>query len=179
MTTYTDDENQWNFTAKSTGYTKTAAALELAFEPDISSISTEYTPDEITAHELFQVWVKRAEQRHGDIIPIYWYVAGPGDAVFEQAPFCTAGQKLGEKYESRKEDFLSFYTRPVHAETGAPINWARLPIPVGTWAPGSPVVSKCDYIVNATGWMPAPLQPSVSLAFLKDCANAQQAISGD
>lgn len=176
MTTYTDDENKWNIRAKS-GYQHTAIALELVFEPDLATISDNYTPDEISAHDLFRIWANKAEEQFGDIVPIYWYASG--DGIFEQAPHCHASKVLSEKYDSRKEDLYAYYTRPVHAETSEPINWSRVPIPVGTWAPGGQHLSKCDYIVNATGWMPSPLQPSVSLAFLKDCANAQHAISGD
>ncbi|WP_068059183.1 hypothetical protein [Nocardia xishanensis] len=171
MATYTEQENQWTVTPKISGEVQTKVPLVLEWEADYASVSDDYTTREISAYEMFQIWAKKVETRHGDTIPIFWVLLG------ERAPFCEQYRNAHKAEYGEYEDFTSYYRRPVNTETGEPVNWARIPVAVGTWAPGE-TKSKSDFIVTATGWVPSPLQSSVSLAFLIDCANAQAAANG-
>ncbi|MFD7964254.1 hypothetical protein ACFV5J_25980 [Streptomyces zaomyceticus] len=55
------------------------------------------------------------------------------------------------------EDFLTFYTWPVHAETRERINWVRVPVRDRLWH-GSRA-DKGGFIQELTGWKPSPFEP--------------------
>ncbi|WP_202036272.1 hypothetical protein [Streptomyces mexicanus] len=148
---------QWTFTTRRGTYTQDAELI-LCPEPDGSSMSDDYLPDEISAHELWRMWVDRyavtyhqrypEKYRVGEV-PIFWTVTS-GSGVFEQAPHSAHGLS---------EDFLTHYTHPVHAETGERVNWMRLPVMDRGW--NGTTADKGGFIQEATGWKPSPLQPTM------------------
>ncbi|WP_147131634.1 hypothetical protein [Nocardia ninae] len=125
-------------------------------------MSDDYSPDDSNVFELFKAWAVRAEKAYGDAVPIRWDVTGSG--IFEKAPEFGPTPDLDPPSE-----FIRDYTLPVSTTTGAPVNWARVPL---TYA-------KSWFIVQSTGWTPSPLQSSVSLAFLINCANAERSGTDD
>lgn len=158
MTTYTDEENQWNTLFHGT-YAHKGIRLELSWEPDLAPISDSYTPDEITALDLLLAWVPQARKAHGNMVPIFWYISGDNN-IFECAPLCASARASDNAIGCPpRKDFLFSYSRPLNARTGEPVNWARLPVAVGRWAPGEPMVVKADFISTATGWVPAGHHP--------------------
>ncbi len=62
------------------------------------------------------------------------------------------------------DDFLSFFTWPVHSVTGERLNWLTLPAVDKLWDPRR--ADKGGFIQQATGWKPAILQPCVFLPSL-------------
>lgn len=83
--------------------------------------------------------------------------------VFEHAPYTIDPRTApGETHEDDvREDFLTHFTTPVHAETGEPINWARLPVVDRGWNPSRG--DKAGFVQEATGWKPSPLQPVMDM----------------
>jgi hypothetical protein len=151
---------QWTFTTRRGTYTRTEE-LVLYPEPDGSSMSDDFTPDEADADELWRMWVDRYavtyHQKHPDQyrlgeVPIYWTVTLPSfTGVFEAAPF--APNPLAE-------DFLTHYTLPMNTETRERINWVRLPVMDRGW--NATTADKGGFIQEATGWKPSPLQPTMN-----------------
>ena len=92
--------------------------LEAVWEVELSSMSDNYTPSEISAVELLGKWAKQAHEKFPDgLIPIHWYVLSRDGGKFEPMPFQYdhfRGEGLG--------DFLTHYDWPVDAETGDPSN---------------------------------------------------------
>ena len=78
----------------------------------------------------------KPELLEADAVPIYWSVL----PAHETAPFFTS--KIGHK------NFLTYYTWPVHAATGKPIDWFRMPVRH----------SRFPEFGRALGWKPSPLQ---------------------
>lgn len=130
------------------------------WEVESDPISDDYTTDEISAQELLDMWVAKVAPHHPDgLIPITWHVEGPDVAVGEVMPF------QYEHFEgSLDEDFLTFFTWPVNAATGARLNWFELPVVDKLWRPGS--AEKGGFIQEATGWKPSILQPFLYLPSL-------------
>lgn len=151
---------QWTFQSRRTGYVKT---IELALlpEPDGSPMSDDYTPDEMSARELWAMWVKKYadvehENRPADYDPgevrIYWSVTsvGDGDGVFELAPHSYDARATRTASFMPQDNFDTFYTPPVHTVTGESLSWLRLPVLDCGW--NSTAADKGGFIQEATGW---------------------------
>lgn len=150
---------QWTWTSPRSRHTWTEEIVLYA-EPDGSSMSDDYLPEEADAEELWRMWVDRYavtyQQRYPDKyrqgeVPIYWYVTLPTfRGVFEAAPYSR---------NSMSEDFLTHYTHPVNAQTGEPVNFARLPVLDRGW--NKTTADKGGFIQEATGWKPSALQQTM------------------
>lgn len=150
----------WTFTARRGGHTFTEE-LVLYAEPDGSSMTDDYLPEEADADQLWREWVDRYavtyHQKHPDRyrlgeVPIYWYVTRPSfSGVFEAAPFAP---------NVLSEHFLTHYTNPMNPETGERINWMRVPVLDRGW--NKTTADKGGFIQEATGWKPSPLQPTMN-----------------
>lgn len=165
---------EWTFTTRRGSFTQTVE-LVLYAEPNYSSITNDYLPEEISATELWRIWVDKAansahEQwpqlyRPGEVT-ILWTVTQPSfTGIFEAAPHTRPLPpdpelvKLFGRYE--EENFLTHYTHPEHAETGERLNWLRLPVLDRGW--NATTADKGGFIQEATGWKPSPLQPTMDV----------------
>ena len=120
----------------------------------------------MSASDLMKLWVGRIRSRgfSGELIPIYWYVENEDARVLESMPF------QYEHYTGHaREDFLTFFTWPVDAETGQKLNWLDLPVLDKEW--NNERSHKGGFIQEATGWKPAILQPYVYLNSLTESFN--------
>ncbi|GGY10671.1 hypothetical protein GCM10010358_73970 [Streptomyces minutiscleroticus] len=61
----------------------------------------------------------------------------------------------------KEENFLTHYRPSIDAATGEPINWLRLPVLDRGW--NAATADKGGFIQEATGWKPAPLQPTMDV----------------
>lgn len=133
------------------------AYWEVALDP----ISDEYTPAEMPARDLLAQWARQVKKAHSEgLIPIHWFVESPGHAKFERMPF----QYPHAPDDARAENFLTFFTWPQDAKTGAPLNWLTLPVVDKRWS--NRRADKGGFIQEATGWKPSILQPFVYLPTL-------------
>jgi hypothetical protein len=73
-----------------------------------------------------------------DAVPIYWSVCG--DGISEFAP--------NDPNDLSDENFLTFFTPPVDARTGEPLNWWKLPVRD----------SRFPAFAKALGWTPSAFQ---------------------
>ncbi|MFI8365303.1 hypothetical protein ACIGD1_34765 [Streptomyces sp. NPDC085612] len=64
-------------------------------------------------------------------------------------------------HQARPRHFLTWYTHPLHAATGEPLNWLRLPVVDRGW--NASVGDRGGFIQEATGWKPSPLQPTMNV----------------
>ncbi|MDT0377215.1 hypothetical protein RM572_00295 [Streptomyces sp. DSM 42041] len=123
--------------------------LALYWEVSGSTITDDFTRDEITPAELWDRWYKDSVQ-DGEA-GVLWSITTPEVlGVFEAAPF---------QYRSRfplRENFLSFYEWPEHADTGERLNFMRLPVLDFGWSRDR--ADKGGFIQELTGWKPSPLQ---------------------
>jgi hypothetical protein len=154
----------WRFRTKKGGY-EWECPLEAYWEVDGDPMSDEYTREEITAEELLHRWADRyGSDSPNQLIPISWFVWSPEHNGFgpEYMPFqFHHGVPI-------TEDFLTFFTWPVHTRTGEPLNWLTLPVVDKLWRRGQ--CDKGGFIQEATGWKPAILQPFVYLPSLLEAA---------
>ncbi|MEU6885615.1 hypothetical protein ABZ918_10455 [Streptomyces viridosporus] len=162
---------QWTFTVRSNGLVLTEE-LVLYYQPAGGSIGEDYLPGEISAADLWRLWIKDANRFHqqwpdryrpGEV-HVMWTVTQPGFlGIFEVAPGVYGERRLpGEIAESGvQENFLTFYTHPVHAETGERLNWLRLPVLDLGWNASANDVA--GFIQEATGWKPSPLQQTMDV----------------
>lgn len=135
--------------------------LQLYYEVDCDPISDDYTPDEISATELYAVW-RRYMDRRGkrDFASIYWYVDGCG--TFESAV-----------PQGSTEVWSNYYTALCELRTGFPVKIEHLPVIRKRWRVG--LSDKGGFIHEATGWTPNPWDPHVNLDFLdRKVAAAQE-----
>lgn len=137
-------DTAWSFRSRASGHSFTTPLL-LSWEVNGDPISDNFTPEEITASELWNRWFSQ----YGKSGPgkVYWFVTGRG--VFEGAPFGVNN--------ATGEDFLTHYSWPVHSVTEDRINFARLPVRDKLW--GGKHCDKGGFIQQYTGWKPSPLQP--------------------
>ncbi|MFD5588823.1 hypothetical protein ACFWII_34085 [Streptomyces sp. NPDC127063] len=123
---------QWYFRGQG-GHEKTEE-LALWWDPAGSIVSDDYLPEDTSAAELWGIWAKDCNRYHerypqryrpGEI-PIVWTVT----PVSEMAPHTFDPRDLVESPfgSMPREDFLTFYTHPVHVDTGERLNWLRLPV---------------------------------------------------
>ncbi|MFJ5547010.1 hypothetical protein [Streptomyces sp. NPDC093225] len=167
---------KWNFSYRQNGYEFTEELVFYA-EPDGSTITDDYLPEEVNAQALWKMWVMgcadSSHKRWPDLfrpgeVHIAWYVTRPEIiGVFEGAPHARDLINFPGVLEGVSPDrvesnhFLSYYTHPVNAETGEPLNWLRLPVLDLSW--NSRRANKGGFIQEATGWKPSPLQPTVDV----------------
>lgn len=131
--------------------------LSLYWEVEGSSISDNYTPEEIDEFDLLRVWIRSIAGVDPFAVPIYWYVEG--DGTFECAPESFAERPF--PWEGR--DFLEWFRWPVGPD-GERIQFARLPVVDLSW--NEREGSKGGFITEATGWKPSPFQATVDLVRL-------------
>ena len=144
--------NSWTFTHKlQPGPTPSYVGkpLEFWWWLDGDSITDDYMPDEISAKDLFEEWLKRPSIKDAEDLNINWMV----HPVSEEVPFIGAD-----------EDFLSFYTWPVHSETGERLKWTQVPVQDKGWSADRD--DKGGFIQELTGWKPSPLQQTLHLPTL-------------
>lgn len=133
------------------------AYWEVYYDP----ISDNYTPQEISAEELFNLWVGKVKQEyHSGLIPIHWSVESAPNGTFEFMPFRFESAPLDQV----DQDFLTYFTWPVSKETGERLNWLHLPVVDKLW--NTKRADKGGFIQEFTGWKPGILQPHVYLPSL-------------
>lgn len=165
---------EWTFTTRRGDFTQTLE-LVLYAEPNYSSITDDYLPEEISATELWRIWVDKAANsaherwpqlyRPGEVT-ILWTVTQPSfTGIFEAAPHTPPLPQDPELVKLfgpyKEENFLTHYTHPEHAETGERLNWLRLPVVERGW--NSERADKGGFIQEVTGWKPSPLQPTMDV----------------
>jgi hypothetical protein len=146
----------WHFGEKQSSG-KRSSELTLSWSMSGDSITDGYTPDEISAAELWSRW--RREYGSSDQQPVYWNVHGDGIAEF--APFVP--------HAVGTESFLSYYTWPIDGE-GRRLRWFDLPIEEKAWnreAIANGADPNGGFIQEHTGWKPSVLQPIVDIALIE------------
>ncbi|HEX5566726.1 MAG TPA: hypothetical protein VFY14_07340 [Streptomyces sp.] len=163
---------RWRYRNKDSGYEFTEE-LVLYPEPNGATLTDDFVPEQIPAHDLWTMWVEEYADYYHERWPhlyrpgevqILWSVTTPEFLrVFEAAPYTVDSRTApGETHADwAGEDFLTHFTAPVHAVTGGPVNWARLPVVDRGWRPGRG--DKAGFVQEATGWKPAPLQPTMDV----------------
>lgn len=106
--------------------------------------------------DFYVRWIKAndPEWLAADAVPIYWSVLPIGETAPYQPTFTA---RVG----SPVEDFLSFFSWPVDADSGEPLDWFRLPVRQ----------DRFPELAEAIGWIPSPLQP---IAPLQSILNSQR-----
>lgn len=164
--THTEAENRWNVVALDTGYTRRDFPLWWGWEADCDPISDEYTPDEISAYDLFQEWDKYLQKRGvivSGLVTISWFVRGSG--------FIEGPPAFGEYGADNPSRYDASFDLPTSTADGSPIDWNRIPVADKLWRPGRG--DKGGFIQEATGWKPSVLQPTVPIGFLRHCAEVR------
>lgn len=164
--TYTEVENHWTVVARDSGYTREDFPLHWYWEADCDPVSDEYTPDEISAYDLFQEWDRYLQKRGvivSGLVTISWFVRGSG--FIEGAP------AFGGYGADNPTRFDASFDPPTSTAHGSQIDWNRLPVADKLWRPGRG--DKGGFIQEATGWKPSVLQPSVPIDFLRHCAEVR------
>jgi len=153
---------RWTFTALRGG-NRVIGNLSLSWEVNGDSISDDYDPDEIAAEDLLDLWLDWVWQNkafHPEIgephVSINWFAHGAETGTFEFAPPIVPGDD--------RDNFLTFYSEPLEADTEEGINWLRLPVLDKLWRPGR--ADKGGFIQEATGFKPSALQPTLDLRVL-------------
>ena len=156
----------WKFRNLPSG-DKREGALVAYWEVSLDPMSDDYTPEKISARDLFTQWAQKVRNKYPkNLIPIHWSVECQGQGVFEHMPF------QFEHFTNRpKEDFLTFFTWPLNSTTGERLNWLTLPVVDKLW--NSKRADKGGFIQEATGWKPAILQPYVYLPTLSSILRAR------
>ncbi len=131
------------------------------WEVEMDPMSSDFTPAEISAFDLFLRWAGRVRAEYPDgLVPILWFVGSPTMKV-EFMPFQFQNTPLSE-------DFLTHFTWPTNAATGDALNWLALPVIDKVW--NRKRADKGGFIQEATGWKPSILQPFVFLPSLIESA---------
>lgn len=161
---------RWTFQSRESGYTQTEE-LVLRPMPANGEITDGYTRDEISAQELWRLWAKDANSYHvrypdhfrAGEIPIIWSVTKPSlDGIVELAPHTLDPRSLMPEFkDDPHEDFLTWYTHPVHDGTGEAVNWLRLPVVDRAW--NTTAGDAGGFVQEATGWKPSALQPTMNV----------------
>lgn len=148
---------RYRYTLLESGIQNTGT-LEVHWEANFSSMSDDYTPDEISAKKLFEKWVSKVRDKHPDgLVHISWFIHVKGDRIssLEFMPF---------QYfplENKPKNYLDRWSHPVDCETNEPIDFLSLPVPNKFW--NLKRYDKGGFIQQATGWKPSMLQPLVYL----------------
>ncbi|MFD6921300.1 hypothetical protein ACFV99_13945 [Streptomyces sp. NPDC059944] len=147
MTTYEpySADSRWTFSNRLSRHEFTVP-LRLYWEVNGDPLTDDYTPDDMNAAELWEMWFSRYWK--GDPAKIYWFISG--GQVFEGAPF---SNNIGGH-----DHFLTHFTWPVNSVSGEPVNWVRLPVRDKLW--NKDHGDKGGFIQELTGWKPSPFQAS-------------------
>lgn len=114
-------------------------------------------PSDATPAELLRVYVRDVQRRYGwKSAPIRWYVESPGQGKCERLPF--------QELDPDADDFLTFYTWPVDADTGTQLDWYSVPVQDKRW--DRVRRHRGGFVQAATGWKPAIYDASVELETL-------------
>ncbi|MCQ1994536.1 hypothetical protein [Arthrobacter sp. zg-Y1171] len=108
----------------------------------------------MSAEQALGAWIQHIGRR--GTLPISWAISGP--AIYEKAPFCPDDGPY-------PENFLSFYTWPVHSVSGTRLNFLHLPVEDELWEAGRNR-GKAGFVQAALGWKPSPLQQTMDLEIL-------------
>lgn len=161
----------WRFINLESGYER-VTPLWLYWEVNCDPISDDWSPEEIDAVELWDLWRRkyppeRKEAFGPNAQPIYWYIDGPGTC--ESAP----GQDLRVYDHDEVHTFLDFFTWPVDPVTGERLRFTDLPVVDKVWRTG-PIphgaVYKGGFIQEATGWKPSAYQPYMDVRQIETLA---------
>lgn len=137
------------------GHDRSTDELALVWEIDYAAVSDDYLEGDDDPHDVFARWERSVSAKYDTWVPIYWFIDGFN--TFESAPF--------QHHLLFDHDFLSFFTWPTDGD-GNPVNWVALPTDH----------AKSWFFSAATGWTPAPYQPSVNLDMLRMAERAQRGI---
>jgi hypothetical protein len=157
-----DKSATWRCTDIKTG-SEVEGTLRAYWEASHDPVSDDYTPQEIDAMELFNVWSRTVIHKYpSGLVPIHWFIDYRGDsfATFECMPF-----QYEHSQRANEENFLTFFTWPVNVMSGKPLNWLELPVIDKLWTKNNS--SKGGFIQQATGWKPSIYQPHVYLPALE------------
>jgi len=152
------EEAPWRWRCRATGG-EISGYLRLYWEVERDPITDDFSPEEVSASELWKRWAETL--RDPERTKIYWSVICPEEAIFEAAPFTS-------HVTGFPEDFLTFFTWPERESTGELLNWLELPVVDKRWVPGNG--NKGGFIQEATGWKPAPFQETVNVLSLAKAA---------
>jgi hypothetical protein len=136
-------QRKWRFRARGADF-EMVSPLWLYPEIDCSACVDDVY--DLSGEEQLDYYVDYIRARHpdwweADAVPICWSVRG--DGVFEEAP-----NNAPYGPTDNGENFLTFWTPPVDAETGEPLNWWRLPVRN----------MRFPAFAKALGWLPSPFQ---------------------
>lgn len=121
-----------------------------------------YSEDPAEIWASWEAYLDRAEMWHRSNgrpwVSITWGIQGEGTA--EWAPRC------GD-YRPHEPNFLSFFSMPVNAETGAEIDWTRLRLVDQAWRGTNDDDPFSGFVARHSPWRPKPFQTEVSLDEIK------------
>jgi len=155
--------NVYEFRYRGPGYSHILrkSPFEAWWEVNLDPMSGDYTPEEISASSLLDLWAQEVRKKDypNNLIPIYWWIRG--EMGLEWMPF-----QFNHFQEGKPEkDFLTFFTWPINSTTGEPLNWLTLPVQDKQW--NAKRCNKGGFIQEGTGWKPGILQPYVHLPMLE------------
>ncbi len=136
---------------------------EAHWEVDFSSMSDEYTPEEISAEDLFSRWTEEVGKKYEDgLVGIYWMYSFRSADGCSDGPYHMPGQHNPWGLDVGK-DFRESYYWP-EDEDGNLLNWLELPVADMQW--NADWTDKGGFIQEVTKWKPSVLQPYVYLPSL-------------
>jgi hypothetical protein len=148
-------------------------SIQAYWEVSLDPISDDYTPNEINAYELFEQWIEAVNVKHPDgLIPVLWFVKFKGKDV--DGNDVDTSESMPFQFEHPgvlSQNFLTYFTQPVHPITEKPLNWFNLPVVDKMWSPKR--FNKGGFIQQATGWKPSVLQPYIYLPTLTSILSQQ------
>jgi hypothetical protein len=163
----------WKFYNLKTGE-NLEGSIEIDWELDLSSTMSEnYTLDNISAHDLFREWSDEVEKKYPNgLIPISWFVQvnGPDLDICEQMPF-----QFEDTPDEKRGNFLAFYTQPINSVTKTSLKWWAMPVKDKYWS--SNQHDKGGFVQQATGWKPSVLDPYIDLHVLIDLVRQPEKIA--
>lgn len=130
------------------------------YEVWLDPMTDDYLLEDISAHELYRQWSKKARAKWEKYVPIFWYVDGPG--LFESHPYYS--HDLCDEYDKH-------FTEPERLD-GQSFDWDDLAIVRKRWATGERI-KKGGFIEQVTGgWRPDPHQMWADIDQLDRLVNA-------
>ncbi|GGP83728.1 hypothetical protein ACWDY7_26770 [Streptomyces calvus] len=159
----------WTFRSLKSRHEQTEE-LALSWLPGRSSHLTDsHLPEETPATALWQKWLKEANHYHeqwpdlfrpGEVHLAWKVITAPPatHGIIEGAPYTRDERRMRAEThtDDLRETFLTWYTHPVHAESGERLNWLRLPVADRGW--NDDRADPGGFVQEATGWKPSPLQ---------------------
>jgi hypothetical protein len=128
--------------------------FEAHYEVELDPISDDYDPEEISAKELFSIWLPQVLEIYPNgLVPITWFISCEEHMKYEFMPF------QNWNLIGKMEDFLDRYTWPVDTESGRKMNFLSLKVRDKRWAKRND--HKGGFIQECTGWKPSALQPYI------------------